>query len=255
MPTTSEAVRLELVSKRYNLREGETLKETLGALLNRRRQTHTLYALSGVSFHVGQGETLGIIGRNGCGKTTTLKLIAGVTRPTRGRITVNGRVSPLLELSAGFHPDFTGRENVFLNGAILGMAPAQIKAAFDDIVSFSGLEEFMDTPVKRYSSGMFVRLGFAIAMHSNPDIFLIDESLSVGDAEFREKCLERVRQHQRSGGTIILVSHDMNTISEFCDRALFLEGGNLLFDGSPAAAIAHYQESLSASALPTAPGS
>jgi len=241
--TFEEVIRLQGVSKRYRRRESDTLKEFLSAVVRRKAAEPPFYALRDVSFSLRRGETLGVIGRNGSGKTTLLKLIANVTAPTAGRITVSGRVSALIQLGAGFHPDLTGRENVFLNGSILGMSRRRIRESYDSIVEFAELSEFMDTPVKRYSSGMFTRLAFAVAVHSQPEVFLIDESLSVGDAAFREKCYERMRQFQASGGTMVLVSHDLEAIASFCDRALYLDEGRLLFDGPAREAIARYAAS------------
>lgn len=241
--TFEEVIRLQGVSKRYRRRESDTLKEFLSAVVRRKAAEPPFYALRDVSFSLRRGETLGVIGRNGSGKTTLLKLIANVTAPTAGRITVSGRVSALIQLGAGFHPDLTGRENVFLNGSILGMSRRRIRESYDSIVEFAELREFMDTPVKRYSSGMFTRLAFAVAVHSQPEVFLIDESLSVGDAAFREKCYARMRQFQASGGTMVLVSHDLEAIASFCDRALYLDEGRLLFDGPAEEAIARYAAS------------
>ena len=240
MPTISDetAVRFDRVSKRFQLREGNTFKEFLSAAL-RGGSKSSFYALRDVSFSLGRGETLGIIGRNGSGKSTILKLIAGVTTPTHGRLDVYGRVSPLIELGAGFHPDLTGRENVYLNGAILGMSRRQIQERWDEIVDFAELADFMDTPVKHYSSGMFMRLGFAVAVHSDPDILIVDEALSVGDAAFQEKCLGRIRQFQDSGVTIVLVSHSTALIEAFCPRALCLHQGAVLMDG-PSRDVADY---------------
>jgi len=244
LPTTSEeVVRLEGVSKRYRRRESETLKEFLAAVARRKAAEPPFYALRDVSFSVRRGETVGIIGRNGSGKTTVLKLIAGVTVPTAGKVTVGGRVSALIELGAGFHPDLTGRENVYLKASILGMSRRRTRESYDAIVEFAELRAFMDTPVKRYSSGMFTRLAFAVAVHSQPEVFLIDESLSVGDAAFREKCYAKVRDFQAGGGTIVLVSHDLQTVASYCDRVLHLEDGRLLFDGDAEEGIARYAAS------------
>ena len=174
---------------------------------------------------------VGIIGRNGSGKSTTLKLIAGVTAPSSGEVFVGGRVSPLIELGAGFHPDLTGRENVHLNASILGMTGREIKEQYDAIVEFAELEEFIDTPVKRYSSGMYVRLGFAVAVHSNPEILLVDEVLSVGDSFFQEKSLAKMHEFRDKGTTIVVVSHSPPLIESFCDRAIWLDHGQLVEDG------------------------
>lgn len=232
------------VSKSFVLRDSRTLRELASALLARRPLGHEFFALRDVSFTVDHGETFGIIGRNGSGKSTALKLIAGVTAPTAGEVFVVGRVSPLIELGAGFHPDLTGRENVHLNGSILGMTSREIEEQFDAIVDFAELAEFIDTPVKRYSSGMYARLGFAVAVHSNPDLLLVDEVLSVGDAFFQEKCLQRMREFKASGMTIVLVSHSPDLISEFCDRAIWIDHGHMLREGRGEDVVAEYLEKI-----------
>jgi ABC-type polysaccharide/polyol phosphate transport system ATPase subunit len=201
-------------------------------------------ALSNVSFDIKQGETVGFIGRNGAGKSTILKLLASVTKPSAGKVAVNGRVAALIEVGAGFHPELTGRENIFLNGSILGMKKAEIHKCFDSIVSFSEIEKFIDTPVKHYSSGMYVRLGFAVAAHTNPGIFLIDEVLAVGDDGFQRKCLELLASHKESGKTMILVSHQLNRIEEVCDRCIYLKNGQIVYDGSVTQAISCYKSDL-----------
>jgi ABC-2 type transport system ATP-binding protein len=235
-----EVLRLEHVSKRYHLRESRTIKEFLPAFLRQNAYAAQFYALRDVSFSLQRGEGLGIIGPNGSGKSTTLKLIAGVTAPTSGRVLVSGRVAPLIELGAGFHPDLTGRENVFLNGCILGLTNKQVQAALEDIVEFAQLERFIEMPVKRYSSGMFVRLAFSIAIHSQPEILIVDEALAVGDMAFQEKCLERVRQLRREGVTLVFVTHGLDMIREFCNRAILLESGSVVMDGEPAEVIDAY---------------
>jgi ABC-type polysaccharide/polyol phosphate transport system ATPase subunit len=219
------------VSKRFVLQEGRTLREFVPAFLRGQGFVEPFYALRDVTFSINRGETTGIIGRNGSGKSTILKLIAGVMAPTTGEVRVAGRVSPLIELGAGFHPDLTGRENVHLNGSILGMSSREIREQFDAIVNFAELWEFIDTPVKRYSSGMYVRLAFAVAVHSNPEILLVDEVLSVGDAYFQEKSLAKMHEFQAKGTTIVLVSHAMELVQRFCERALLIEGGHLVADG------------------------
>jgi ABC-type polysaccharide/polyol phosphate transport system ATPase subunit len=200
------------------------------------------WALKNVSFEIKQGESVGFIGRNGAGKSTILKLLAGVTKASSGTAEVNGKVAALIEVGAGFHPELTGRENVFLNGSILGLKKTEIDKAFDSIVSFAELEDFIDTPVKHYSSGMYVRLGFAIAAHTNPDIFLIDEVLSVGDEAFQKKCLNTLAEHRAAGKTMILVSHNLDTVEEVCDRCIYLNHGEICYDGRPADAIKVYRE-------------
>jgi ABC-type polysaccharide/polyol phosphate transport system ATPase subunit len=249
LPTAFDAnrVRAEIefqhVTKRFRLREGRSLREFANAILSRKPWGDEFCALDDVTFNVSSGETMGIIGRNGSGKSTALKLIAGVTAPTSGEVFVNGRVSPLIELGAGFHPDLTGRENVHLNGSILGMSDREINEQFDAIVQFAELEEFIDTPIKRYSSGMYVRLGFAVAVHSNPEILLIDEVLSVGDAFFQEKCLARMQEFQQSGITIVVVSHDPELIRTFCERAIWLDHGRLAAEGASPDVVERYLES------------
>lgn len=232
------------VSKRFMLREGRSLREFAQSLLTRQPLGNEFAALTDVSFSVQRGETVGIIGRNGSGKSTTLKLIAGVTAPTQGEVYVGGRVSPLIELGAGFHPDLTGRENVHLNASILGMSSREIDEAFDAIVEFAELREFIDTPIKRYSSGMYVRLGFAVAVHSNPDIMLVDEVLSVGDAFFQEKCLSKMHEFQQGGMTIVVVSHSPTLISDFCQNAIWIDHGRVVDQGPAKDVVARYLESV-----------
>ena len=198
------------------------------------------WALRDVSFEVARGERLGIIGRNGAGKSTLLKILSRITEPTRGRIELEGRVASLLEVGTGFHPELTGRENIFLNGAILGMGRGEIRRKFDEIVAFAEVEKFLDTPVKRYSSGMYVRLAFAVAAHLEPEILLVDEVLAVGDAEFQKKCLGRMETVGREGRTVLFVSHNMNAISLLCSRALVLADGALAFDGEVPEAVRRY---------------
>ena len=229
------------VSKRFQLREGRTLREFMPAFLSGRGWSPPFYALHDVSFSVEQGETFGIIGHNGSGKSTLLKLIADVMAPSEGVVRVSGLVSPLIELGAGFHPDMTGRENIFLNASILGMPNREIGARFSDIVAFSELAEFIDTPVKRYSSGMYVRLGFAVAAHSDPDILLVDEVLAVGDAAFQQKCFGKIREFQRQGVTIVLVSHALSLVEQFCHRALLLDHGRVTAEGSPQDVVQRYR--------------
>ncbi len=247
MPIESDLPGIEFaqVSKRFQLQEGRTLREFVPALFGGRAWSPPVYALRDVSFRVDRGESLGVIGRNGSGKSTILKLIAGVTAPSEGEIVVCGRVSPLIELGAGFHPDLTGRENVFLNASILGMSRKTILARFDEIISFAELWDFVDTPVKRYSSGMYIRLGFSVAVHSDPEILLIDEVLTVGDAAFQEKCLAKMQEFRSRGITIVLVSHSMGLVQDFCERALLISGGHLLADGAPTEVVRSYTDLIS----------
>jgi lipopolysaccharide transport system ATP-binding protein len=199
------------------------------------------WALRDVNFSIQQGDRVGIIGRNGAGKSTLLKILSRITEPTAGRISINGRVASLLEVGTGFHPELTGRENIFLNGAILGMSRAEIRRKFDEIVAFSEVEKFLDTPVKRYSSGMYVRLAFAVAAHLEPDILIVDEVLAVGDAAFQKKCMGKMESISGEGRTIFFVSHNLTSIAMLCNRAILLEQGAVAADGQPDAVIERYQ--------------
>ena len=198
------------------------------------------WALKDVSFEIKQGEVVGIIGRNGAGKSTLLKILSRITEPTEGRITLRGRVASLLEVGTGFHPELTGRENIFLNGAILGMTQAEIRAKFDEIVAFAEVEKFLDTPVKRYSSGMYVRLAFAVAAHLEPEILIVDEVLAVGDSEFQKKCLGKMQDVAQGGRTVLFVSHNMAAVSSLTTRVLVINSGRLNFNGETAQALEHY---------------
>lgn len=198
------------------------------------------YALKDISFEIKQGERVGIIGRNGAGKSTLLKILSRITEPTTGRIEITGRVASLLEVGTGFHPELTGRENIFLNGAILGMGRVEIRRKFDEIVDFAEIERFLDTPVKRYSSGMYVRLAFAVAAHLEPEILIVDEVLAVGDAQFQKKCLGKMEEVGKEGRTILFVSHNMGAISELCAKGLLLTGGNIAYHGDAVEAINKY---------------
>jgi ABC-2 type transport system ATP-binding protein len=246
LQTGFDAVEIEFrhVSKRFQLAEGRSLREFVPLFFKGGAFSEPFYALRDVSFSIDRGETVGIIGRNGSGKSTALKLIAGVMAPTEGEVRVAGRVSPLIELGAGFHPDLTGRENIHLNASILGMSSREIREQFDSIVQFAELADFIDTPVKRYSSGMYVRLGFAVAVHAKPDILLVDEVLSVGDAYFQEKCLARMHEFQSQGVTIVVVSHGLGLVSNFCERALWIDHGALVVDGPAAEVVRAYESSV-----------
>ncbi len=202
------------------------------------------YALRDVSLRIGRGESVGIIGRNGSGKSTLLKIIARVYKPTSGRVEVDGRVSALIELGAGFHHDLTGRENIVVNGALLGFSRREMREKYHDIVAFAELEDFIDTPIKQYSSGMLARLGFAVATEVDPDILLVDEILAVGDEPFQHKCLERMNNFRRQGKTTVFVSHDMGLVQSLCDRVLLLDHGHLHAEGPPEQVIARYHELL-----------
>ena len=227
-----DAICFEGVSKDYSIRSSVSFKEFLVGAARGHSHVTRIAALSEVSFNIHQGESVALLGHNGSGKSTALKLLAGVLRPTAGVIRARGRIAPLLELGSGFHPDLTGRENVFLNGATLGIPRVEIKRHFEDIVEFAELETFIDSPIKFYSSGMTVRLAFSIAVHLEPEILLIDEVLSVGDAEFQAKSLERMHTFKEAGATVVLVTHSRQTAQEFCERGLLLEKGQLIFDGA-----------------------
>jgi lipopolysaccharide transport system ATP-binding protein len=211
-----------------------------GGRFSRSCDQREFWALQDVSFEVGRGEAFGIIGPNGAGKSTILKILSRLMRPTRGSIEIDGRFSALIELGAGFHGDLTGRENIYLYGTILGMTQREITAKFDEIVDFAGLAEFIDTPVKRYSSGMYTRLGFSVAAHVDPDVLLVDEILSVGDALFRQKCIQHMRGIIRDGATVVFVSHNLKTVAEFCRRSLLLNHGRAVAVGSTADVITRY---------------
>ncbi len=230
------AIELSNVSKiyrRYGGRQFSTLKSALlqRSLLRDLQPSDTFPALTGVTFSVPKGSTCGVIGRNGSGKSTALKLVAGITKPTSGTVRVEGRISALIELGAGFHPEISGRENVFINGIMLGLTKREIQERFDEIVDFAELREFIDAPVKTYSSGMYMRLGFAVAIHVNPDVLLVDEVLAVGDEGFTHKCLDKFAEFRRRGKTILLVTHSLNLVERFCDEALWLDAGRALSHG------------------------
>ena len=238
-----EAVDVHKVYRRYSRRRSfATLKSALlsGDLLRGAAPDQTFEALRGVSFSVPAGRTLGIIGRNGSGKSTMLKMIAGIGRPTAGTVRVEGRVSALIELGAGFHPEISGRENVFINGMMLGLSKKAIAARFDDIVAFAELEEFIDAPVKTYSSGMYMRLGFAVAINVDPDVLLVDEVLAVGDESFTHKCLDRFAEFRARGRTILIVTHQLDLVQRFCDDALWLDRGAVRAQGDPKRVIDAY---------------
>ena len=238
------AVEFLHVTKRYRRRDESTLKEFLPAVILRRAPASAFNAVDDVSFTVNRGETVGIIGRNGSGKSTVLKLTAGVTAPTSGEIITNGRIAPLIELGAGFHVELTGQENVYLNGTVLGMNNRRIAEVYDSIVEFAELQDFMDTAVKHYSSGMFIRLAFAVAVHCEPDIMVLDEGLGVGDLGYQEKCLDKIREFQRSGVTVLLVSHGITLVESFCQRVIFLESGRKVMDGDPHEVVEAYRASM-----------
>ncbi len=261
------AIRVENLGKLYQIRQGyhHTLRETLmramsapfrallsganghdavgsgSASATGEQASNSIWALRNVSFEIKKGETVGIIGPNGSGKSTLLKLLARITEPTEGEIHINRRVTALIELGAGFHPELTGKENVYLNGAILGMTKSEIEAKFEEIVEFAGLSEFIETPIKHYSSGMYVRLGFAVAVHAEPDVLLVDEALAVGDLAFRTKCLEKMDAIKCQGATIVLVSHDLNQIGQYADRVLLMHEGKVFKEGEMSIVISSFK--------------
>ena len=232
------------VSKRFIIRKEKSLKERLVNAGRSKQFKEDFWALKNVSLEIGSGQTIGLIGPNGSGKSTLLKTIGGIIQPTTGTIRRRGRLAALLELGAGFHQDLTGRENVYLNASILGLSRKQTDLYFDDIVEFSGIKDFIDTQVKFCSSGMYVRLAFAVAVHVDPDLLLVDEVLAVGDEAFQRKCLDKIRSFQREGRTIVLVTHSLGQITEFCDRAVLLNKGEVLFDGVPHEAVRDFRDVL-----------
>lgn len=237
------AIEVENLTKVFRVvhREGSIKSAALKSLLRRFPQKKEFVALRDISFRVPRGQTVGVIGRNGSGKSTLLTLLSRIYRPTSGSITVRGRVATLLELGAGFHPEFTGIENIFLNGVILGMPRTELEKRLPKIIEFAELEEFIDTPVKHYSSGMVTRLGFSVAVHLDPDVLLVDEVLAVGDAAFQEKCYRKIEEFKQQNVTIFFVSHDMDAIRRVCDRVLWIDQHELHADGEPEEVIAQYE--------------
>lgn len=247
MSSSDIAVSVRGVSKAYTISHNEerhvTLAETVLARLKdpfKRAQRETFWALNDVSFDIKKGDVVGIIGRNGAGKSTLLKILSRITQPTKGEIEVRGRIGSLLEVGTGFHPELTGRENIYLNGQILGMRKKEIDRQFDAIVDFSGVEKFLDTPVKRYSSGMYVRLAFAVAAHLESETMVVDEVLAVGDSEFQRKCLGKMKDVASDGRTVLFVSHQMQAVHALCKSAIYMEGGKVKYVGAPREAIDHY---------------
>ena len=239
----SPAINFNHVSKRYRVyRESENGSSSRLRRLLPAGRTNDFWAVNDVSFTVARGEALGIIGHNGAGKSTILKLLYNITRPTRGEIILDGKLSALIEVASGFHPDLTGRENVYLNGSLLGMRRAEIARKLPSIVDFAGVAPFIDMPVKRYSTGMYLRLGFAIAAHLEADILLLDEVLAVGDANFQAKCINRVTELKKAGKTIVFVSHNLSAVESLCDRALLLDHGRVVTSGPPKSVIAEYEQ-------------
>jgi len=245
-------ITVENISKRYSIGKKESygslreeIMQALTSPFRRKREddgADHIWALKDVSFTVEEGDVLGIVGRNGAGKSTLLKILSRITEPTTGKISMRGRVASLLEVGTGFHPELTGRENIFLNGALLGMSSAEIKAKFDEIVAFSEIEKFLDTPVKRYSSGMYVRLAFAVAAHLEPEILIIDEVLAVGDASFQKKCLGKMGDVAKGGRTVLFVSHNMAAVENLCDTCILLNSGSIVRQGDTSSVIRYYIE-------------
>src|SRR6202050_1418437 len=253
------AIIIENLSKRYTIghqrANGDGMRHAIEGVMRaplawlrsrreKKLQEADFWALKDVSLQIKRGEVVGIIGRNGAGKSTLLKILSRITVPTEGRICINGRTASLLEVGTGFHQELTGRENIFLNGAILGMSRAEIIRKFDEIVEFSEIEEFLDTPVKRYSSGMFVRLAFAVAAHLEPDILIVDEVLAVGDAAFQKKCLDTIQHLRASARTILFFSHNLSAVENICDRCIWIDAGKLRMDGETRTVIRDYMASL-----------
>lgn len=245
MPTESKpAIILENVSVRYRLPSERigTLKEYAIRLLQRRLKHREFWAIKDLDLNIQQGEVFGIVGDNGAGKSTLLKVISKVLRPTTGRVRIYGKIAPLLELGAGFHPELSGRENVFLNGALLGYSHDEMSQVFDEIVEFSELAEFIDAPIRTYSSGMYARLGFAVATAHQPEILIVDEILSVGDEAFQRKCTDRITGFRENGATVLMVSHNLDLIAGMCNRAAWLDHGKLIHIGNAEEVVAKYRE-------------
>ena len=235
-------IKFDHVTKQFSKNSHKTFKEFLPALFKGEQTKESFTALDDISFEIKKGETVGIIGPNGSGKSTILKLIAGVMSPNKGKVTVHGNISPLIELGAGFHPELTGRENIFLNGAILGLSQKEIASNLNSIIEFAELQEFIDQPVKHYSSGMYMRLAFAVAVHTHPEILLVDEILAVGDTAFQNKCFKKMEEFQKSKDiTIIFVSHSLGQVEKFCTRCIYINNHQVRFDGEPKTAIEKYQ--------------
>jgi ABC-type polysaccharide/polyol phosphate transport system ATPase subunit len=241
-PPVIELANVSKAYRRYGGRHFATLKSALlqRSILRDLRPSEIFPALKDVSFSVRQGSTFGVVGRNGSGKSTTLKLVAGITKPTSGRVAVRGRISALIELGAGFHPEISGRENVYINGIMLGLSKREVQRRFDEIVEFAELREFIDAPVKTYSSGMYMRLGFSVAIHVDPEVLLVDEVLAVGDEGFTHKCLDKFGEFKRRGKTILLVTHSLGLVERFCDEAIWLDAGEKRAEGDPKRVVGAY---------------
>ncbi len=247
MSSNSPVIRLENVTQRFRVihERPDTLRELFSKFFRKSASFHDFEAVKNVSFEVSHGQMLALIGRNGSGKSTLLKIIAGVYRPTAGTVQVNGSLAPLIELGAGFHHELTGRENILLNGLLMGYSKQQMLERQQRIIDFADIGEFIDAPVKQYSSGMYMRLAFAVATEVDPQILVLDEILAVGDMGFQEKCFDRIQKFKHEGKTILLVTHNMGVVEEHCDRAILLDQGSLIIDGSPNESIAMYKTLLS----------
>ncbi len=235
MSHTAEAIVVENVTQKFRVihERPDSVRELFTRFFRSNAQYHDFEAVSKISFTIGHGEMVGIVGRNGSGKSTLLKIIAGVYKPSGGRVTVNGTVAPLIELGAGMHSELTGRENILLNGLLMGFSKAQMQEREQRIIDFSEIGDFVDVPIKQYSSGMYMRLAFSVATEVDPDILILDEILAVGDFAFQDKCFDRLRRFRESGKTILLVTHSPNQVVDFCDRAILLDQGHMLLDGKP----------------------
>lgn len=242
----SHSIEFQNVVQRFRrIRERpDTLREVFAKIVRRRQQLQIFEAVKQVSFVISKGETVGLVGRNGSGKSTILKIVAGVYAPSEGEVNVQGTIAPLIELGAGFHHELTGRENILLNGLLLGLTKRQVREREESIIEFAELGDFIDSPVKQYSSGMYMRLAFSVAIEVDPDILIIDEILGVGDAGFQAKCFERIEDFRKRGKTILLVSHSMDNVRKLCDRAMLVHAGRLVEDGPPERVIARYEELL-----------
>jgi ABC-type polysaccharide/polyol phosphate transport system ATPase subunit len=245
--SSAPIIRLENVTQRFRViqERPDTVRELFSKIFQKNTSYHDFEALKNISLEVPAGQTLGIIGRNGSGKSTLLKLIAGVYRPSKGKVTISGTIAPLIELGAGFHHELTGRENILLNGLLMGYSKREMLERQQSIIEFADIGDFIDAPVKQYSSGMYMRLAFAVATEVDPQILLVDEILAVGDAGFQEKCFERLRRFRASGKTILLVTHTMSDVQEHCERVLLLEHGSLIADGRPEEIVPMYKNLVS----------
>jgi len=251
MSSSSIVIRLESITQRFRViqERPDTLRELFSKFFRHQSSYHDFDAVKNVSFEVPKGQMLGLIGRNGSGKSTLLKIIAGVYRPTAGRVQVKGSLAPLIELGAGFHHELTGRENILLNGLLMGYSKREMLEREQRIIDFAEIGDFIDSPVKQYSSGMYTRLAFSVATEVDPEILLIDEILAVGDAPFQEKCFERLRNFRKAGKTILLVTHSMAQVAEQCDRALLIDHGSIMADGDPNEVIEVYKSSMTPEAV------